>query len=260
MIDFDRRLSRAKYFALGGLPFVLVISGWFLVSALQLVPAYFLPSPGAVVRATIDLFTQYDLLSDLQASFYRVSIGYFLAVLFAVPLGILAGSFQVFEALIEPLSDFVRYTPLPAFIPLLILWAGIGDLNQILVIFFGVFWSLIVLVADAVANVPRRYRETAATLGTTRIKILLFVVVPYSMPGIYDSLRVGIGWAWSSLILAEVVGANTGLGHMIMESQRFLRTSNVIAGIVIVGLIGLALDYLFKLAYGVFFPWSEKRV
>jgi NitT/TauT family transport system permease protein len=170
----------------------------------------------------------------------------------------LVGSFRPFEAFIEPLNDFIRYTPLPAFIPLVILWFGIGNLNQITIIFLGVFWSLIVMVADAVASVPRELLETSYTLGTSKKNILLFVVVPHALPGIYDSLRVAIGWAWSSLILAEIVGANTGIGHVITESQRFLKTANVISGIILVGLLGLVLDYLFKAFYKPLFPWAEK--
>lgn len=258
IFSFKYQLPKMQYIILGSFTFLLVLLSWQLIVSLHLVKEYFLPSPLQVISATIELFVKYDFLSDCQSSFYRVTVGYLLAAILAVPIGILIGSFNFFEALLEPLNDFIRYTPLPAFIPLIILWVGIGDLNQITIIFLGVFWSLIVLVADTVAGIPREFLETAYTLGTKRLKILVFVIVPYSLPGIYDSLRVAIGWAWSSLILAEIIGANTGIGHMIMESQRFLRTANVIAGIILVGLLGVILDYLFKTFYPIFFPWSEK--
>jgi NitT/TauT family transport system permease protein len=259
LLDFDNRLTKRQYASLGAGTFVVTIALWQSASAFGWVQSYFLPSPTAVLQAGWGLFRDFDLWKDLRASFYRVTLGYLLAVILGLPVGILVGAFHVFEAVIEPMNDFVRYTPLPAFVPLVILWAGIGELSQVLLIFLGVFWSLIVLVADVVSNVPRNLRETAATLGTGRLKILFHVVVPCAMPGIFDAMRVSIGWAWSSLILAEIVGANTGLGHMIMESQRFLRTPNVIAGIVIVGAIGLGLDALFKIAYAALFPWSPRK-
>jgi NitT/TauT family transport system permease protein len=150
--------------------------------------------------------------------------------------------------------------PVPAFIPLTILWVGIGDASQIALIFVGTFFQLTIMVADVVAHVPREYLETSYILGYGNARAITRVILPASMPGIFDTLRVGVGWAWSYLILAEVVAASVGLGHMIMESQRYLRTANVMAGIIIIGLIGLAIDYLFKVAYRLLFRWSEKEV
>ena len=258
LFDFKYRLPRGTYFFLGASSFFVLILIWQGIASFNMVKDYFLPSPIAVGQSVIDLFIKYDFLSDCKASFYRVSIGYVLAAVLAIPIGLLIGSFNFIEALLEPVNDFIRYTPLAAFIPLIVLWFGIGDLNQITIIFFGVFWSLILMVSDSVANVPKEILETAHTLGISRARILIFVIFPQALPGIFDSLRVAIGWAWSSLILAEIVGANTGIGHMIMESQRFLRTGNVIAGIILVGILGVFLDFLFKAAYPLLFPWTEK--
>ncbi|MFC1733378.1 ABC transporter permease [candidate division KSB1 bacterium] len=258
IFKFKGEIPKYEYILLGCTTFLLVIIFWQLLCSFNIIREYFLPSPFSVLKATIELFTQYSFFDDLKASFFRVSVGYLFAVLLAIPIGVLVGSFRVFEALIEPLNDFIRYTPLPAFIPLIILWVGIGNLNQISIIFLGVFWSLIVMVSDAIGNVPKELLETSYTLGIPKKRILMYVIVPYALPGIYDSLRVAIGWAWSSLILAEIVGANSGIGHMITESQRFLRTANVISGIIIVGMFGLILDYLFKAFYKPLFPWAEK--
>lgn len=258
IFSFRSDIPRWQYLLLASFSFIFVLGLWQIMSSLNVVKEFFLPSPMKVLKATFDLFTEYKFLVDVKYSFYRVTVGYLLAAILAIPLGVLVGSFRFFEALIEPMNDFIRYTPLPAFIPLVILWVGIGNLNQITIIFLGVFWSLIVMVADAIANVPKEILETSFTLGTSRFRILLYVILPYALPGIYDSLRVAIGWAWSSLILAEIVGANSGIGHMIMESQRFLKTANVISGIIIVGIFGLFLDYLFKTFFKPLFPWAEK--
>jgi NitT/TauT family transport system permease protein len=253
-------ISRRLYLTAGLLSFLLVLGIWSVLSYGNLVEGYFLPPPHTVLLASVELFTKYHLVADITASFYRVSLGFLLAAAIAVPLGILMGTFKLAEAFVEPLNDFIRYMPVPAFIPLTILWIGIGDSAQIALIFIGTFFQLTVMVADIVAHVPKEFLETSYILGYSKFRVLTRVILPYSLPGIFDALRVGIGWAWSYLILAEVVAASVGLGHMIMESQRYLRTANVIAGIIIIGIIGLLIDYAFKVSYRFLFRWSEKEV
>jgi len=251
----ENRLRKAL---VGASPFVILLLAWHLVSAYGLVKPFFLPSPMEVVKALYGQLVQGTLWPDLKASLFRVTVGYILAVIFGLPVGIALGSYRLFRWFFEPFNNFVRYTPLPAFIPLIVLWVGIGDANPITIIFLGVFWSLVVLVGDSVSNVPVQHIELARTLGVSRLGCLLHVTLRHSLPGIYDGLRVGAGWAWSSLVLAEIVGANTGLGHMLMESQRFLKTANVIGGIILIGALGLMIDHLFSRAYSPLFPWTER--
>ena len=253
-------ISRRIYFLTALLSFAIVLAIWSVLSYGEMVKPYFLPTPHSVLLACVELFTKYNLVSDITASFYRVFVGFLLAAAISVPLGVLIGTFRLVEAFIEPINDFIRYMPVPAFIPIVILWIGIGDSAQIALIFIGTFFQLTIMVADIVAHVPKEYLETSYTLGYSKFRVILHVILPASFPGIFDALRVSIGWAWSYLILAEVVAASVGLGHMIMESQRYLRTANVFAGIIIIGIIGLIIDYIFKFAYGVFFRWSEKEV
>jgi NitT/TauT family transport system permease protein len=243
---------------LGGVPFLVLLIVWQAACSTNLVKPFFLPSPAAVLTAMAERAGNGELWRDLWASFYRVGIGYVLAVLAGVPVGIALGANALTRALGEPFNNFARYTPLPAFIPLVILWVGLGDANAMTVVFLGTFWSFVVLVADAISAVPKHHVETALTLGLGRWKCLWHVVVPHAMPGIYDALRVGSGWAWSSLVLAEVVGANVGVGHMLMESQRFLKTANVIGGVLLVGVLGLLIDHIFGLFYQPLFPWTER--
>lgn len=238
---------------------MILLANWCVLSYGGIVESYFLPAPDEVVIAGTELFTKYHLTADIAASFYRVTLGFLLAAGIAMPLGILMGTFKIVEAFIEPLNDFIRYMPVPAFIPLIILWIGIGDSSQIALIFVGTFFQLTIMIADIVAHVPKDFLETSYTLGYKRWQILRHVVLPASLPGIFDALRVGVGWAWSYLILAEVIAASVGLGHMIMESQRYLRTANVIAGIIIIGIIGLVIDFVFKLTHSFLFRWGEKE-
>ena len=252
-------IPRWLYVCAGILAFALLLGVWSILSYGKIVQAYFLPTPHQVVEAGVKLFTRYELLADIKASFYRVSLGFALAAALAIPLGLLMGTFKLAEGFLEPLNDFVRYMPVPAFIPLTILWIGIGDNGQIAIIFIGTFFQLTIMVADVVSHVPREFLEASYTLGYRSFGVITRVILPASLPGIFDAMRVGVGWAWSYLILAEVVAANVGLGHMIMESQRYLRTANVIAGILIIGLIGLSIDFTLKLIYRLCFRWTEKE-
>jgi NitT/TauT family transport system permease protein len=217
-----------------------------------------LPSPGKVLTSIVDLFVKHEIISDIKISFYRVMAGFLFAAILSLPIGILMGSFKEFEALFEPFNDLIRYMPVPAFIPLIILWVGIGNMSQISLIFIGTFFQLVLMVADDVAHTPKEYIEVSKTLGLSKTKVLFHVILPYSLPYIYDDMRIAVGWAWSYLVLAEIVGANKGIGHVIMEAQRFLKTDTVIAGIVIIGIIGLTVDYIFKAFYRNLFRWTEK--
>lgn len=254
----NQRITRKQYLLLGSISFFVCFIVWSGLSYGQIVKSYFLPTPGQIIQALSDLFVKYDLWGDIRISFLRVMIGFTLAACIAIPLGALMGTYKTIEALIEPLNDFIRYMPVPAFIPLAILWVGLGTPSQITIIFIGTFFQLVVMVMDVVANVPKQYLEVAYTLGLRDSQVFWRVILRSALPGIYDSLRVSVGWAWSYLVLAEVVAADKGVGHMIMEGQRYLRTDNVIAGIIVIGLLGISIDYVFKLIYPRLFPWARK--
>lgn len=250
-----RTLAR---FFLGAAPFLFLLALWQLVTSLALVQPFFLPNPESVLAAILDGLSNGPLLNDLGASTRRVLIGYVIACTLAVPLGVVLGRREYFRIFFEPFNNFVRYTPLPAFIPLIVLWVGIGEANPITVIFLGVFWTLVIMVADAVKRVPEELVEMARTLGLGDWNCIASVVIPSAMPGIFNALRISAGLAWSSLVLAEIVGSNTGLGHMIMEAQRFLRTDKVLAGVLIVGFLGLMIDKLFDVFYNHLFHWTNR--
>lgn len=250
----------ARYIA-AAIPFVLVLVAWSILSYGKYVSPLFLPSPSAVASALVDLIRSQHLFDQAAISVYRVLLGFTLAAAFAVPLGVLMGYFRLLQALIEPINDFVRYMPVAAFIPLALLWAGTGDLEKMLIIFIGTFFQLILMVADDSRTVPNEYLEVAYTLGGSKWTALRRVLLPAALPLIFDSLRIALGWAWSYLIVAEIVSANQGLGYLIIQSQRFLQTANIVAGIVVIGLIGLISDYCFRSLSYRLFPWryAEER-
>lgn len=253
-------ISRRAYIALGSIAFLLTLAVWSVLSYKGVVKPYFLPTPTAVLEAIVDLFREQGFAEDIKVSFYRVMMGFAISAALAVPLGVLMGTFKFVEALIEPFNDFIRYLPVPAFIPLAILWIGLGSGCQISIIFIGTFFQLVIMVMDVVAQVPKEYMDLSSTYGARSWQMIRDVILPASLPGIFDCLRVAVGWAWSYLVLAEIVAANKGVGHMIMEAQRYLRTDNVFAGIIVIGLLGLTIDFVFKLLYRPLFGWTEKGV
>ncbi|AQS60036.1 ABC transporter permease [Desulforamulus ferrireducens] len=247
-----------NYSILTLISFTFIFSMWFILSTSGVVKELFLPSPGSVLLALREMYQEGILLSYTFDSTYRVVVGWIMAVVAAVPLGLLVATSRKSEALLTPVIEFARYLPVVAMVPLTLLYFGIGDLQKFVVIFLGTFFQLVLMVSDVVANVQRDLLRAAATLGANRWQIYRLVLMPASLPGIMDSLRITIGWAWTYLVVAELVAANSGLGHMILKSQRFLATDRLFAGLLIIGLLGLATDLFFKWLTRVVVPWSEK--
>jgi len=237
---------------------VLIASAWCLLSFGFKINPVFLPTPLAVAEAFRELWQEGVLLSYTLISLYRVLIGFFAAAIIAIPLGILMATNTKTEGFFAPFIGFVRYLPVSALIPLMILYFGIGDFEKMAVIFVGTFFQLVLMVQDTVGTVPGDLLKAACTLGADGSAIYTKVLLPASMPGIMDNLRICIGWAWTYLVIAELVAANSGLGFMILRSQRFLQTDRIFAGLIIIGCLGLLTDYLFKTLSKVLFPWYER--
>ena len=244
------------YVSLSVFGFLLPLLVWQLVASSGWVGALFLPSPGAVVHSFGD-WVHNGLSDDTLISIYRVVMGFAIAAIIGVPLGIYIGAYKWFEALLQPINDFVRYMPASAFIPLVLLWVGIGEGSKIAIIFIGVIFQIIVMVADAVRRVPENYLEVAYTMGATQGEVLGLVIWRSVLPELLDILRINMGWAWTYLVVAEMVAANSGLGFQILQSQRFLNTPKIFVGIFVIGLIGLLFDLAFRWIYRMVFPWKR---
>jgi NitT/TauT family transport system permease protein len=249
--------SRSLYVSLAvgsSLAFLLV---WQLICALRIAPPLFLPTPIAVGTAVAHALWNEGWTGDILISCYRIALGFVLSAAVAIPCGLLVGTFKWFEALLEPMNDFIRYMPVVAFIPLCILWVGTGDVEKLIIVFLGTYFQLMLLVAAASARVQREYVENYLLLGGSSLGSLWRVILPASWPEIFEGLRISAGWAWSYLVVAELVDSERGIGFKILQSQRFLETPKVIGGIVIVGLFGLATDYLFKRTSQLLFSWNQ---
>jgi NitT/TauT family transport system permease protein len=241
--------------ALSSFAFFLIL--WSILTYGRFVDPLFLPSPGRVFQAGVDLFLELGFTTDILNSVYRVMMGFTIAALIGVPIGLIMGTFKVAEAFTEPVVGFIRYMPASAFIPLFILWLGIGDIEKIAIIFVGSFFQLVLMVAVVAKNVHKDMLETAYTLGAKRFQVIRKVLLPASLPGIVDTLRIIVGWAWTYIIVAELVASASGIGYMIISSQRMLRTGNIIFGILTIGMLGLLTDFFFKWLYYKLFPWVE---
>ncbi|MDO6409557.1 MAG: ABC transporter permease [Pantoea sp.] len=237
--------------------FVLFVAVWALVTFSGMVSPTFLADPITMLEQGVSLFTEYNFSLDIGMTVMRVLAGFLLAALIGVPLGIMMGAYKMWEAFLEPFVSFCRYLPASAFVPLLILWAGIGEMQKILVIFIGSFFQIVLMVAVTVSSARRDLVEAAYTLGCSNRSIVRRVLIPGAAPGIAELLRLVLGWAWTYVIVAELIGSESGIGHMIVDSQALLNTGQIIFGIIVIGCIGLVSDYLFKVANRRLFAWSN---
>lgn len=235
--------------------FLLVIAVWSIASYGGMVNPTFLPKPDLVFSQFFDLLNQKVYWNHIGISVFRVMSGFLLACLIGIPLGIFAGTFKAAEAFVEPMSEFIRYMPAVAFIPLIMIWAGIGEWAKILVIFIGCFFQLVLMVASDTRKVPIDLVHAAYTLGANRRRVIDTILIPALGPHLMTTLRLTLGWAWTYLVVAELVAVNSGLGYAIMKAQRFLNTDQIFVGIIIIGLLGLISDRLFSFANKRFFPW-----
>lgn len=239
--------------------FVLFFIAWTGVTLGGLVSKTFLADPFTMVKSGWTLLFEHGFLGDIGMTVWRVGGGFLIAAALAVPLGVVMGAYKPVEAFFEPFVSFARYLPASAFIPLLILWAGIGEAQKLSVIFIGSFFQLVLMIAVSVGNTRRDLVEAAYTLGALDRGVVTRVLLPSSAPEIAETLRMVLGWAWTYVIVAELIGASSGIGHMITDSQALLATDQIIFGIIVIGLIGLVTDFAFKAANRRFFPWAQLR-
>jgi NitT/TauT family transport system permease protein len=255
--EYKVDLPKSKSRLLSMVPFIFLICVWCFLSYGKYLDETFLPTPVKVAKDLSELLSTSRILADVWASFFRIMQGFLLAAIMAIPIGLLMGSFATVNAMITPFSAFVRYMPATAFISLLIIWFGIGEVPKVLLVFLGIFFFLLQMITDAVSNVPREYLETAFTLGANRRQTLFRVIWRSALPGIMDSLRTMIGAAWTYLVVAELIASEKGLGHMIELNQRILNTSRIFSAIVLIGIIGLTTNVVFGLVVRWLFPWRR---
>jgi NitT/TauT family transport system permease protein len=252
-------LSRNQYWLFAAFGLLLPLALWWVASSGASVNKVFMPSPVDVFDRLLKWYTEDDLLSDIGISVYRVTAGFLFSAVFALPIALMIGTFRPVQAVLEPLTDFIRYMPAVAFIPLVMLWVGIEESSKIAIIFIGTFFQMVLMMAEDVRRVPQAQIEAAQTMGARKGETVNLVIFQSAKPALLDTLRVTMGWAWTYLVVAELVAANSGIGYSILKAQRYLQTDKIFVGIILIGLIGLVMDQLFRFLHRKAFPWLHLR-
>lgn len=250
-------VSRPLSITLSVLVWVAVIGGWFALTYSGAVKEMFLPRPESVLSTTIRMALDGSLWEHVLASVQVVLIGFVLSSIVAVPLGLTMGTYRIVQAALDPLVNFIRYLPVTSFVPLFILWIGIGIEQRVAVIIFGIFFQQLVMIADSARSVQRDLVNAAYTLGTKRSDTVFHIVFPATLPNVLDVLRVTMGWAWTYLVVAELVAARSGLGYISLKAMRGFQVDVIFMAIALIGILGLCTDQLFRGIRRLVAPWAN---
>ncbi len=249
-------IPRALSIAAGAALWTIVLLAWATATYGKFVPDMFLPVPDSVVARFFKLAGDGTLWVHIWASVRVVLLGFIVSAAISVPLGLYMGTYRIVQAALEPLVNFIRYLPVTSLVPLFILWIGIGIEQRVTVIFFGTFFQQLVMIADVARNVSRDLVNASYTLGTKRTEAVWHVIFPAALPGILDVLRVTMGWAWTYLVVAELVAANSGLGYISLKAMRGFQVDTIFLAIALIGLLGLISDMSFRLLRRWIAPWA----
>ncbi len=229
---------------------------WYVISDEIGVQKIFLPSPYETYLTLINLFSQTSFWIDIGASWLRVSIAFIISIIIAYPLVLLSILNENLKRGLFLIVEFFRYLPIPVFIPLTILWFGVSDMGKIVVVFLGTFTQMIPMFYDSTLLVKNEYHAAKIALKWSQLKIVKNVIIKGSAPYIFDNSRLCLGWAWTYLVVAELLGAEHGIGYAIIRAQRYLATDRIFSYIIIIGVMGILTDRIMKLSRNRLFPWA----
>lgn len=231
---------------------------WTLANQMGWVNPILVPPPEQVLKTLYILFAEQGFASDVLISVERVLLAFALACIVAVPLGVAMGAFPAIDVVLSPFVSAWRYLPAPSFIPILLMWFGTGEAPKLALLFLGVIFFLITLIADHTKEVRKELIETALTLGAGQRVTVLRVMLPAVLPNIVTAMRQMLAMAWTYLVIAEIVASTTGIGAMMMRARRFLHTDEILAGIIVIGALGLLFDLAFAALHRRLFPYLQE--
>jgi len=241
---------------------LVIIGAWWYVTATGIVAPLFLPGPGAVVDSFFEVATEgfggATLWEHTWVSLYRVFSAFLLACVTAIPIGVLMGVNRVMRGIFDPPIEFYRPIPPLAYLPLVIIWAGIEDFSKILLIFLAVFAPMALNARAGVRSVSVEKIHAAYSLGASRWQVLIYVVLPGALPEIITGMRIGIGFGWTTLVAAEMVAATAGLGYMVLNASNFMVTNVVVLGIIVMGAVAYVFDLFMRWLEHTLVPWKGK--
>ena len=241
---------------------VVLIGRWFLVTGMGWVKPLFLPAPAAVwgkfVLAATEGVSNSTLWQHMLASLGRVLGAFFLALVVAVPLGILMGVNRWFRGIFDPIIEFYRPLPPLAYLPLIIIWLGIGEFPKVFLIFLAIFAPMAIAARAGVRSVSTEQIHAAYAMGASKLQVIFHVILKAALPEIFTGMRIGIGVGWTTLVAAEMVAASRGLGFMVLNSAEYLASDTVIMGIIVIGALAFAFDMLIRRIEKAMIPWKGK--
>lgn len=227
------------------LPIIIIVIWYLITSVFNLMPSFVLPSPIDVCQSAWELILSGSLFRDTFDTLFKVFAGMFLASIVAIPLGILMGAFNTFERFCSLVISILRPIPPVAWIPFSILWFGIGAVPAIFIIFMGCVFPILIYTIDGVKRTDNVLIEAARTLGADTKTIVSKIVLPSAIPYILSGLKVGVGIALMCTVSAEMIGSSSGLGYLILTSSNLFNTGATVVGMLVIGIIGIVLDYIF---------------
>ena len=242
------------------IPFLLIVVIWSLIPLTKWSNPFILPDLTSILTHLGDAIRTKTFWLDIESSLVRVLTAFLLSAAIAIPFGLLASFSLTFSRVVEPLSEFIRYLPVPAFVPLFIMWFGLNDWFMIATIFTGTAFQLILMVSDIGREVDPDYYASDNTLGAKLRQIYNKILWPAALPQVVNACRIAIGWAWTYLIVAEIANSGNeahGLGFRILESMRVAQTYKIFSGIMVIGLIGILTDQVFRLIHRLSFRWIQ---
>jgi len=235
---------------------------WWVASHLQWLPPLFLPTPESVAMRGIEsargMLDDKPLLEHFGWSMFRVFGAFFLACLTGIPIGIAMGVNRIARGIFDPPIEFYRPLPPLAYLPLMVIWFGIGEVSKVGLIFLACFAPLALAARAGVRSVSQEQMHAALSMGATRWQVVTHVILPAALPDILVGMRIAIGFGWTTLVAAEMVAATAGLGQMVLNASNFLRTDVVIMGIVVIGVVAYAFDLVMRWVERVLVPWKGK--
>jgi taurine transport system permease protein len=247
---------------IGAISGAVIIAIWSLATWLGWIKPLFLPSPLAIFNRFLELldegFSNASLLEHIWISFIRVLSALLLACVTAIPVGLAMGTSRVVRGIFDPPIESYRPVPPLAYLPLMIVWFGIGELSKILLIYLSIFAPVAIGARAGVRSAAIEQIHAAYSLGPSRWQVLLQIILPAALPEIITAVRIGTGIGWSTLVAAEMVAATNGIGFMVLSASQFLQTSTVILGIIIIAMIAYAFDLLLRIIERRLVPWKGK--
>lgn len=244
--------------ALGCLGFVVIVLAWQASSNWGLLKPGLVPQPLTVARVLVDGLASGDLLSDLIVSSQRVVVGIAIGMAAAIPLGFALGWFPKARVTFNPLVNFFRALPPIALVPLVIIYFGIGELAREVILVYGAFFATVIIVYEGVGSIEEKYVRAGQTLGASRLEVFTRVVFPLSLPHVFTAARVSLGVGWSSLVAAELVAAQDGLGAAIQNASNFLDVPRMYAGIILIGICALVMDLAIRAVAAHVLRWQDR--